>query len=161
MARTKKMAEPKPPPILKIQTAGEMEDVERIIDLLDQARRVASTGSDGAVARKRQVLNSLINPHATAYLYEDYNSHRKAVRTFSSMSAADRATSVATLRGGMTRQEVGDLLGLTPTGVQAIEERAAGVRAKQKRVSLTDAERLEQAKAAGAAVVPAGAEPAA
>jgi glucose/arabinose dehydrogenase len=151
----KKQAETKPPPILKIQTSGEMKDIERIRSLLDQARRVAGTGSEGAVARKRQFLNSLINPHATAFLYEDHNASRKSAPTFSSQMAADRANSIRDLRAqGKTRHEVGDLLGITPTGVQAVEERAAGKRAKQKRITLSDAERLEQAKSADAAVSP-------
>ena len=86
----KKRGEPKPPPILKFQTSTEYEHAERIRELLDQARLVAATGSVGAVARKRQYLNALINPHATSFVYEDHGGQRRATVTLSSNVARDR-----------------------------------------------------------------------
>ena len=149
----RRRAEPKPPPILKFQTSTEYEHAERIRELLDQARLIAATGSVGAVARKRQFLNALINPHATLFVYEDHRGQRRATVTLSSNMARDRLDSVRALRtDGRTREEVGDLLGVTKSAVQALEERAEGKRAKQKRISLKDAERLEAAKVADAAV---------
>jgi hypothetical protein len=149
----RRRAEPKPPPILKFQTSTEYEHAERIRELLDQARLIAATGSVGAVARKRQYLNALINPHATSFVYEDHGGQRRATVTLSSNMARDRLDSVRALRtDGRTREEVGDLLGVTKSAVQALEERAEGKRAKQKRISLKDAERLEAAKVADAAV---------
>jgi hypothetical protein len=149
----RRRAEPRPPPILKFQTSTEYEHAERIRELLDQARLIAATGSVGAVARKRQYLNALINPHATSFVYEDHGGQRRATVTLSSQMARDRLDSVRALRtDGRTREEVGDLLGVTKSAVQALEERAEGKRAKQKRISLKDADRLEAAKVVDAAV---------
>lgn len=152
---SKKGHEPKPPPILKFQTSTEYEHAERIRELLDQARLIAATGSVGAVARKRQYLNALINPHATSFVYEDHGGQRRATVTLSSNMARDRLDSVRALRtDGRTREEVGDLLGITKSAVQALEERAEGKRAKQKRISLKDAKRLKAVKDADTVVPP-------
>lgn len=123
--------------------------------LLGEAHRLTQHHKPGAHARLGQFLTFLINPYRTSFTYEDHTGARRGAVTFSSRVALARRGAFTALRDqGLGYEEIGDLVGLTKTGVQATFERAAGTRARQKRITLADAARLEQAKAVTVPVAP-------
>jgi hypothetical protein len=72
--------------------------------------------------------------------------------------ARARLEAVRALRAeGLTREGIGALMGLSEDAIKAIEDRATGERASQKRVSLKDYGLLAEAKRAAASLnIPPG-----
>lgn len=147
MAKTRKRAEPKPPPILHFATPEQTKDATKIVRLLGQVLTTADDEMPGEHAKLIQFLSGLINPHATDFRYKDHTGKTQVVTTFSSKVAAERRAAFDALRAkGLTHEEVGALAGLSRSAIVAQKERAEGRRAKQKRITLKDAEVLAAAK---------------
>lgn len=151
----KKMKEPKPTPVLRFATAEQTRAADEIVRLLAEVLAKTQHEMPGTHAKMTQFLSALINPHDTLVTYRDHEDRPLTEPTFSSRVATQRRAAFDVLRAeGLSGEEIGDLVGLSRTGVQAVKERAAGTRAKQKRITLADAARLEQAKAVDAFPAP-------
>jgi hypothetical protein len=152
-----KTKEPKPTPVLRFATAEQTHRADTIRRLLDEALAETECEGPGASAKMAQFLSAMINPRGTAVIYRDHEDRPRSVPTFSTRVARQRQAAFDVLRDdeGLSGEAIGDLVGLVRTSVQAAKERSAGTRAQQKRISLADAARLEQAKALDRAPAPA------
>ena len=137
MPKTRKRAEPQSPPILTFATEEQTKAADEIVRLLGEVLKTSHHAMPGAHAKMAQFVSSLINPHGSTLAYKDHTGRTRSVTTFSSKVAAERLAAFTDLRTeGLIHEEIGDLVGLSRSGVVAFWERVEGRRARQKRITL-------------------------